>query len=78
MGVTVATTKQIEANRKNARKSTGPRTAVGKAASAANSLKAGLYARSQITAGEDPAALRALASQYFDRWQPATPEESFL
>ena len=54
MGVTVATTKQIEANRKNARKSTGPRTAVGKAASAANSLKAGLYARSQITAGEDP------------------------
>ena len=78
MGVTVATTKQIEANRKNARKSTGPRTAVGKAASAANSFKTGLYARSQITAGEDPAAPRALARQYFDRWQPATPEESFL
>jgi hypothetical protein len=29
-------------------------------------------------AGEDPAELRALADQYFLRWEPATPEESFL
>ena len=74
----MATLKQIAANRLNSRKSTGPRTPAGKAASAANSLKTGLYARSQIIAGEDPAQLRDLADQYIDRWQPATPEESFL
>src|SRR5579863_1719777 len=74
----MSTPKQIAANRKNSQKSTGPRSAQGKAASRANSLKTGLYARSQVIAGEDPAELRALADQYFLRWEPATPEESFL
>jgi hypothetical protein len=69
---------QIATNCLNAQKSTGPRSAQGKAASRANSLKTGLYARSQVIAGEDPAELRALADQYFLRWEPATPEESFL
>ena len=35
---------QIEANRRNAQLSTGPRTTAGKAASAANSTKSGLFA----------------------------------
>ena len=74
----MSTPKQIAANRRNAQKSTGPRSAEGKAASSSNPLKTGLYARSQVIAGEDPAELRALADQYFLRWQPATPEESFL
>jgi hypothetical protein len=74
----MSTAKQIAANRLNAQKSAGPRSPQGKAASRANSLKTGLYARSQVIAGEDPADLRALASQYFQRWEPATPEESFL
>src|SRR5580700_3215853 len=69
---------QTAANRRNAQRSTGPRSATGKAASRANSLKTGLYARSQIIAGEDPAELRALADRYFLRWDPATPDESFL
>ena len=38
----MATQKQIEANRKNAGKSTGPRTAEGKQKSRMNSLKHGL------------------------------------
>jgi hypothetical protein len=74
----MSTPAQIAANRLNSQKSTGPRSPQGKTASSANSLKTGLYARSQIIAGEDPAELRALADQYFLRWEPATPEESFL
>jgi hypothetical protein len=74
----MSTARQIAANRLNAQKSAGPRSAEGKATSRANSLKTGLYARSQVIEGEDPAELRALADRYFLRWEPATPEESFL
>jgi hypothetical protein len=74
----MSTAKQIAVNRQNSQKSTGPRSAQGKAASRANSLKTGRYARSQVIAGEDPAELRALADQYSLRREPATPEESFL
>ena len=74
----MSTPKQTAANRANSKKSTGPRSAQGKAASRSNSLKTGLYARSQIIAGEDPTELRALSDRYFLRWDPATPEESFL
>ncbi|HEV3199128.1 MAG TPA: hypothetical protein VGZ73_14545, partial [Bryobacteraceae bacterium] len=74
----MSTPKQTAANRQNSQKSTGPRSAQGKAASRANSLKTGLYARSQAIAGEDPAELRALSDQYFLSWEPATPAESFL
>src|SRR6266699_2627213 len=74
----MSTLKQIAANRTNAAKSAGPRTAEGKATSSANSFKTGLYARSQIIVGEDPAELRTLSDQYFHHCQPATPQESFL
>jgi hypothetical protein len=40
----MATPAQIEANRRNARKSTGPKTAAGKAASSRNALTHGLTA----------------------------------
>ena len=40
----MATPAQIEANRRNARKSTGPKTAVGKAASSRNAVTHGLTA----------------------------------
>jgi len=48
-----ATNKQIAANRKNASKSTGPKTPEGKAIASRNSLKHGLLAKEiVITAGE--------------------------
>ena len=71
----MATIKQIEANRLNAQRSTGPCSAEGKAVSSMNALKSGIDAESQIIRGEDPAALATLTSEYYDRFQPTTPEQ---
>jgi hypothetical protein len=69
----MATQKQIEANRANAQKSSGPRTPEGKAASRFNALKHGVHAESQIIPGEDPAELDALTHSYYDELQPQGP-----
>ena len=71
----MATIQQIEANRLNSQKSTGPRSAEGKAASSMNALKSGIDAKSEVIRGEDTAALQALAEEYLARFQPATPEQ---
>ncbi len=71
----MASLRQIEANRLNARKSTGPRSVEGKAASRMNALKSGIDAQSQIIRGEDLAALESLTAEYLERFQPVTPEE---
>jgi len=70
----MSTPQQIEANRLNAQRSTGPRSAEGKAAVRFNALKSGIDAQSQVIPGEDPAALALLTAEYHDRYQPATPE----
>ena len=44
MKAVMTSQKQIEANRRNARKSTGPKSAVGKTRAAHNALKHGLRA----------------------------------
>jgi hypothetical protein len=49
----MATEAQVEANRANAQKSTGPRTPEGKAAMARNAVKHGLRARAAVLQGED-------------------------
>ena len=71
----MATDKQIEANRLNAKKSTGPRSVAGKAVSSMNALKSGVDAKSDVIRGEDPADLQALTDAYMERYQPATIEE---
>jgi len=50
----MASVAQIQANRLNAQKSTGPRTAAGKERASRNALKHGLLAREAIIQGEDP------------------------
>src|SRR2546423_7367215 len=71
--------RQIEANRLNAQKSTGPTTPEGRAAVSLNSLKYGLYAETLILPGEDPAAFEALLDRFDAEYQPATPtEEGFV
>ena len=71
--------RQIDANRLNAQKSTGPSTPEGRAAVGLNSLKYGLYAETLILPGEDPAAFEALLDRLDAEHQPATPtEETFV
>ena len=74
----MATVAQIQANRLNALHSTGPRSDAGKAVSRFNALKFGVDARSLVIPGEDPAVLEALTLEYYDFFQPATREQSFL
>jgi hypothetical protein len=65
----MATIKQIEANRLNAQKSTGPRSTEGKAVTSMNALKSGIDAQSHIIRGEDHAQLQTLAAEYLERLQ---------
>ena len=71
----MSTPKQIEANRRNAQKSTGPRSVAGKAVSSQNALKSGIDAETECIYGEDPEHLEELKRQYLARFQPITPEE---
>ena len=74
----MATLKQLEANRRNALKSTGPSTDAGKAASSTNALKTGIYAKSLIIPGEDAAELEALIADFYVAHQPAAADERSL
>ena len=73
----MATPAQIQANRLNAKKSTGPRSAEGKAASRFNALKHARDAASLVIPGEDPEALAELTAEYHDRFQPEGPLERY-
>jgi hypothetical protein len=71
----MATLNQIEANRLNAQKSTGPRSVEGKAVSSQNALKTGIDAESLIIRGEDGDDLETLTAEYVARFCPQTPEQ---
>ena len=73
----MATPAQITANRANAQKSTGPRSAEGKSASRFNALKHGIDAASLVIPGEDPAEFDALAAEYSGEFRPQSPSEFF-
>ena len=55
--------RRLAANRANAQKSTGPRTAEGKRAVALNAFVHGLTARSALLPGDDPEEYRAFAAR---------------
>jgi hypothetical protein len=75
----MASLKQIEANRRNAQKSTGPRTEAGKAVSRLNALKTGIDAQIHLAlAYEDPKEIEALTLEYYNRFAPDTPDERCL
>lgn len=71
----MASEKQIAANRANAQKSTGPRTAAGKLRSSLNALRHGLYARRFIISTEDDAVFRDFSRQIVDENQPSNVNE---
>ena len=70
--------RQIEANRRNAQKSTGPTSVTGKAASSMNALKTGIHAQSLVLPTEDPAGLDELVEDSYRSFHPTTPEARSL
>ena len=74
----MASAAQIAANRRNALRSTGPRTAAGKARSRRNAHKHGLYARVEPPPPEDAAQIDRLTAEYRRRLQPADQIEEGL
>jgi hypothetical protein len=73
-----AAAKRAATNRQNARQSTGPRTAEGKAASSKNRLAHGLCSSSLILPGESQATFDDLRQQTHATFAPVTAEETLL
>ena len=67
-----------EVNRTNSQKSTGPRTAAGKARSKLNGLKHGLRAATLVLPGEDPEALEHRFDAWTDELDPRTDLERYF
>ncbi len=74
----MATEAKILANRRNAQKSTGPRTLQGRAAVSQNAVKHGLYARQDVISSESQADFDLYRQQLLDELAPAGPMESML
>ena len=73
----MATEKQIKANRKNSQKSTGPKTAGGKAAVSQDAVKHGLFADSVVT-GETEAEYEAFQGELLAELAPRGVVELLL
>ena len=74
----MATDKQIAANRRNAQKSTGPKTDATKEVSKANAWKHGLAATTMLFCPrrhEDAAAFHEMRSDLISSWQPVGMKE---
>src|SRR6516162_3987027 len=67
--------KRIDANRRNAQKSTGPRTPEGKGRSRFNGLKHGLTATIPVIPGEDPAVYEARLEAMIESLPPRNQVE---
>jgi len=74
----MATEAQVLANRRNAGKSTGPRTAESKAAVAQNAVKHGLSARLDVIKGEDQAEFDLQREAMLGELAPVGAVESML
>ncbi len=74
----MASEAQILANRLNAPKSTGPRSAEGKAAVSRNAVKHGLTARSVVVSGEDPGQFEFHRERMLDELEPVGEVEFSL
>ena len=74
----MATPAQLAANRANARRSTGPRTADGKARARLNAVTHGAYARVLLLEREDHDALNALRAGFIEALAPVGRYEAAL
>jgi hypothetical protein len=69
---------QADANRVNSQKSTGPKTAAGKAISSTNALKHGMHSRTLILSHEDADAYTGLCNGIIQQFAPRNQHEQFL
>jgi hypothetical protein len=74
----MATEAQILANRQNAQRSTGPRTAEGKAVISQNPVKHGLTAHQDVISSESQADFDLYRDRMLAELAPASPMESML
>ncbi|MCW5978261.1 MAG: hypothetical protein KIT09_09300 [Bryobacteraceae bacterium] len=74
----MASERQLVANRRNARKSTGPKTSEGKSRSSRNNSKFGLYSNDVVLPGEDPKEYAAFVAGIVGELRPASPTEEYL
>jgi hypothetical protein len=70
--------RKVEANRANARRSTGPRTARGKRRSKFNALAHGLTSRAGLLPGDDPEQYRRFVRRVLDELDPQGPIQEEL
>ena len=74
----MASEKKIEANRRNAQKSTGPKSAEGKSQSRFNALKHGMRANLLVLPGEDGEEFQARVDGWTDDLKPRNQREQYL
>ena len=74
----MSTKSQTKANKQNAQKSTGPKTAEGKAVASKNAVKHGLFAAEAVVKGENPAEYEAYHDQFLAEWAPVGMVESLM
>ena len=76
------TPRKLEANRRNAQKSTGPNTAEGRAVSKMNALKHGLLAQTVVVRGhqfkESTNEFKKLCQEFYADMNPVGPLEEML
>ena len=70
--------RKIETSRQNARRSTGPKTAAGKARVAQNAITHGLLSHDTLLPDEDPQLLQTLTDALRAEWNPEGAHEQFL
>ena len=74
----MSTERQVEANRRNAERSTGPRTQNGKSRSAANALRHGLTAKQIVLFDEKPTDFNAFRTSLLHKLNPNGDLEEVL
>ena len=74
----MANAAQVAANRRNAAKSTGPKTTRGKAVVAQNAIKHGLLARQDVVLGEDQEEFDLGRSKWLQELEPVGHAETTL
>ena len=74
----MTSSKQEEANRRNAEKSTGPKTAAGRQSVSQNALTHGLTSQTVVLPDEEPSAFAEVSRRFHAHHRPLGPQEELL